>query len=248
MAAPLPPAIQAWIRQDGRPSIEFAQWAAGVPLTAGFVAPIPVRAGDIMYWNGSAWVTLPGNNSGTNILQETAAGVPSWVAPPVSTRVLLDTLTAANSATLDDTTSITGSFNDYEIVFENFLPASTATFELQVYSGGVLQTSGYAYSVLFTNLTSTGVANNASAANLVLTGFNATGGASGISGRLHIFNINSSAPKKHLTWHLAVDNSGAISMSNGSGWWAGSGTISGMRFLFNGQNITSGTVKIYGLS
>jgi hypothetical protein len=41
--------------------------------------PTPTRAGDLMYFNGTAWVSLAGNNSGTQLLQETAAGVPSWV-------------------------------------------------------------------------------------------------------------------------------------------------------------------------
>jgi hypothetical protein len=40
--------------------------------------PSPTRAGDVIYWNGSSWVTLPGNNSGTQFLQETSSGVPSW--------------------------------------------------------------------------------------------------------------------------------------------------------------------------
>lgn len=43
--------------------------------------PTPTRPGDVIYWNGSAWVTLPGNNSGTNWLQEDAAGNPSWTTP-----------------------------------------------------------------------------------------------------------------------------------------------------------------------
>lgn len=42
--------------------------------------PTPTRAGDLIYWNGSKWVALAGNNSGTQILQENASGVPSWVA------------------------------------------------------------------------------------------------------------------------------------------------------------------------
>lgn len=47
---------------------------------AGFeaLAPTPTRAGDLMYWNGSHYVTLPGNNSGTQALVENASGVPSW--------------------------------------------------------------------------------------------------------------------------------------------------------------------------
>jgi hypothetical protein len=44
------------------------------------ILPTPTRAGDIIYWNSSTWVTLPGNNSGTQVLSENASGVPSWSA------------------------------------------------------------------------------------------------------------------------------------------------------------------------
>jgi hypothetical protein len=47
-------------------------------VSSGF--PTPTRAGDIIYWNGSTWTTLAGNNAGTLFLQETAAGVPSWAS------------------------------------------------------------------------------------------------------------------------------------------------------------------------
>jgi hypothetical protein len=42
--------------------------------------PTPTRAGDIAYWNGSNWVTIAGNNSGTLTLQENASGVPVWAS------------------------------------------------------------------------------------------------------------------------------------------------------------------------
>jgi hypothetical protein len=41
----------------------------------------PSTAGSVCYWNGSAWTLLAGNSSGTNWLQETSAGVPSWTTP-----------------------------------------------------------------------------------------------------------------------------------------------------------------------
>jgi len=44
------------------------------------LVPTNVRAGDIQYWNGSAWVILAGNNSGTQTLTENSSGVPSWSA------------------------------------------------------------------------------------------------------------------------------------------------------------------------
>ena len=47
--------------------------------SGGIVAPTPTRAGDIALWNGSSWTTFPGNNSGTQLLQESSLGVASWV-------------------------------------------------------------------------------------------------------------------------------------------------------------------------
>lgn len=55
-----------------------AALGANVNASGGIVSPVPTRAGDIIYWNGSAWITLAGNNSGTQFLQENASGAPSW--------------------------------------------------------------------------------------------------------------------------------------------------------------------------
>jgi hypothetical protein len=52
---------------------------ASAALTSLF--PTATRAGDVVYWNGSTWTHLSGNNSGTQWLQETASGVPSWTTP-----------------------------------------------------------------------------------------------------------------------------------------------------------------------
>lgn len=46
------------------------------------IFPTPSAAGDIAYWNGTAWVILAGNTTSTKFLQQTSAGVPSWVAAP----------------------------------------------------------------------------------------------------------------------------------------------------------------------
>ena len=49
----------------------------GIPIAT--YLPAPVRSGDILYWNsGTGWTTIPGNNSGTVVLNENASGVPSW--------------------------------------------------------------------------------------------------------------------------------------------------------------------------
>jgi hypothetical protein len=45
---------------------------------AGLTGCTPSTAGSVCYWNGTQWVTLAGNASGTQFLQETSSGVPSW--------------------------------------------------------------------------------------------------------------------------------------------------------------------------
>src|SRR6185312_9023496 len=52
--------------------------AAAVNSTGGIISPTPSAAGDLPYWNGSIWTKLTGNSSGTVVLSESSAGVPSW--------------------------------------------------------------------------------------------------------------------------------------------------------------------------
>lgn len=49
---------------------------------AGFdaLAPTSTVAGSLLYWNGTHYVKVDGNASGTNYLQENSSGVPSWAA------------------------------------------------------------------------------------------------------------------------------------------------------------------------
>lgn len=42
--------------------------------------PTPSGAGTLAYYNGTNWVALAGNATGTRVLQEDSSGVPSWVA------------------------------------------------------------------------------------------------------------------------------------------------------------------------
>jgi hypothetical protein len=70
-------AILGWTGQ-----LAIARGGTGASTQAGAAAsifPTPVTTGDVVYWNGSAWVTLTGNSTGTQFLAENASGVPSWV-------------------------------------------------------------------------------------------------------------------------------------------------------------------------
>jgi hypothetical protein len=56
----------------------FSNTTGGLTDCGKPLPPTPTRAGDIPYWNGTTWVTLAGNNSGTGFLSENSSGVPAW--------------------------------------------------------------------------------------------------------------------------------------------------------------------------
>ena len=81
---PLTPPSIPYVDQTGRPSDAFRQYINTLDQQVRGAQPAPspppTGGGGLSYWNGSSWTTLPGNTSGFAVLQETAAGVPSWVS------------------------------------------------------------------------------------------------------------------------------------------------------------------------
>lgn len=70
--------------------------------------PTPSGAGTIAYYNGTNWVALAGNATGTRVLQEDASGVPSWVTAGLGT-VTSAQVAAGNGISVSGTCTITTS-------------------------------------------------------------------------------------------------------------------------------------------
>src|SRR6516162_10502869 len=75
------------------------------PGAAAAIFPPPVRAGDVVYWNGSSWGTIPGNNTATGLLQQTNAGIPTWVSGSTVTPIVFPTPTRAGDVVYYNGTS-----------------------------------------------------------------------------------------------------------------------------------------------
>src|SRR5271168_1685520 len=107
---------------------------------------------------------------------------------------LLNTLTASGSASLSDTTSLTGSYSNYEIVFENIIPATNGvSLELQFQVSGTFQTSGYV-TMIAGGTSSAGFVSSVPTTYIPLSiSTNAYNAAPGTSGRLRIYNPSASA-------------------------------------------------------
>jgi len=83
--------------------------AASQPAAAIALLPTATRAGDILYWDGTNWNHLAGNNSGTNVLSENASGVPSWIASAGSGTVTSAVIAAGAGISVGGTCTITTS-------------------------------------------------------------------------------------------------------------------------------------------
>ena len=190
------------------------------------------------------------------VIQSTTGGVQfpdgtiQSTAATGSTRVLLNTLTASGSSTLQDTTSITSAYPDYEIVFENLVPATTgATCLVQLYVTGALQTTGYLTGLVGWNSGGT-TGSSASNSGIFCSYPNDTyAGSAGISGTLKIYNANNTSVPKNIigTFSHAYTASENVGIIDNGYWNGGNGTITGISVAISSGLISSGAIKIYGL-
>jgi hypothetical protein len=176
--------------------------------------------------------------------------------------VLLNTLTASNSATLDDTTSITATYDEYQFELINILPASAATWLKMLFQvGGTFQTTNYLSAIegsvaagnSFFNATSSGgVEGNTTGIGLSGSGaiFWApdTIAGEGVCGSIKLLSPNNTVSYKHVFGQTCwLGNNGAnLQVGTIGGVYKATGAVTGVRFLFNAGNITSGKILVYG--
>jgi hypothetical protein len=188
----------------------------------------------------------------THVQDGGAVPVPS---PP--TRVLLATLTASASANLQDTTHITSTYPDYEILLENLIPASVAFCRLQVHSNSAFQATTYlATSAGWNSNLTTGPNQPTTYIPCSISGTGQLAGTPGISGDIKLFGASTTVAPKNWVGTFGGQTAGpVINYGVVNGFWNGGNTaIDGIQIdfvtTFNAGgpvNITSGIVKIYGL-
>lgn len=192
-------------------------------------------------------------NTGTGTTGQCLVSQGSGADPVYKTgcMVFLATLTASNSATIDDQTAcsgancITSTYSDYDLVFENILPATNNTScEIRVHSasgGAGFKTTGYLGEVVsgISGGTTTTFIPCSQATNVPNTG-------SGVSGTIRIHNPGSAAQPS--IWNGQFVNVTTTAQVNACGGiWNTAAAIDGFQVLFSAGNITSGTVRIYGI-
>lgn len=165
--------------------------------------------------------------------------------------VLLDTQVASGSATLDfDVSSI---YDDYIFVFDNVIPASAGQdfwMRVSIDGGATFETTNYLYAYSFvgtpSGFSSTG--GSGSTGQIVIAFTVSTNANYGIVGELRVHSVNQALYTRSYFQGSELNNGdGNMYYVNGNGVWAVTTVVNAIRFMFASGNITSGTIRQYGL-
>lgn len=200
---------------------------------------------------GTGATTLTGlvKGNGTSAFTAAVAGTDYIATMPSGSYTLLNTLTASNSVALQDTTSLTASYDWYEIVLENIQVVNTSnTLYIQVYVAGYQATNYYYQEWVY---------GSAGAATQTTTGTyiplaqvgNLANTLGGTSGYLRIFRPSIGTTYKAIMGQTFGPHTvTTIAAYQVNGFW-GNGTtaITGFQIAAASGNLLSGTIKIYGV-
>lgn len=165
---------------------------------------------------------------------------------------LLNTLTANNSASLQDTSSITSSYTYYKIVFDNLSPMeANAALTAQFYISGSWATDSNYNSENWGNDTG---GNNASSELdncFHIWQYDRSGPAinTGLFGTMTLFNPMATNSNKSYIAELyapKAHNNKGCQIYGGGGYLGNQSAVTGISFSFNNGDINSGVIKIYG--
>jgi len=172
--------------------------------------------------------------------------------------VLIQTQDAATSATIDFTTSINSTYAEYELHIINAVPDGTNKVpwlrtSADAGSNWDVASGDYDYVYSEASVTTNTVANGSTTATKIImsnTGVETTTAWGGMSAVVRFFNPAGTAHYKRFQWAGSSADSttaGTLATFTGAGARNATAAINGVRFLFSGNNIVSGTFKLYGV-
>jgi hypothetical protein len=195
-------------------------------------------------------ITLTYNDAGNTLtVALSAASTPALI--------LLDTKTASASATLDFTSSINSTYDEYVFELVDLVPATNAVqllMRTSTNAGSSFDAGANDYAYGLTVLASTTgatavVSSGAGASSIALTTTGAIGNAStdSVSGRVTIYGPSGASRYKKILVQTMANTAADGYTATGCAYRVAAADIDAVRFLMSSGNIASGAIRMYGV-
>ncbi len=209
-------------------------------------------AGGVVYGDGTNYASTAAGTSG-QVLQSNGASAPSWVAAPAASAMTFISVTTVSGtpSTVDITSGISSTYDDYLILFENVAFSANASLFLNVYKSAAFQTTDYSQYYTYSVFNGTTGATGGIGDTQIRLTFTALS-TNRRFGTLYMLNANSTtAHAQGFYVNSSAIGASATGTDNTIGWGGGTqGTaaaITGLRFYPNTGTFTSGTFRLYGI-
>lgn len=191
-----------------------------------------------------------------NIQERSNASAWQSFSSPASGKVLLEQHTASTSASLNFTTGITSTYDEYEVELIQIVPATNSVNILLRVStnGGSSYDSGSNYSWAGFRSSAIGSA-SAGSSGTTSIGLDASGTQSnssttgGLNGSFRIFNPLGGSMYTRFTGNIGInDGTGNPDVTIIlSGSYKSTTAVNAFQILASSGNLTSGTIRLYGI-
>jgi hypothetical protein len=169
--------------------------------------------------------------------------------------VYLGTLTASSSSSLDLTSLISSTYDDYLVILDDIRPGTSAVnLEIRTSTNnGTSFDNGasnyqYAYSLLDTSGSAPSITASSGATFIQAAGSIANGAASALSGKINLYSVNGTSNNKRMTFEFTYSQTSTFTYVAGNAQRISTSAINAIRLLMSSGNITSGTAKMYGIA
>ncbi len=224
------------------------------PVSAGFANPM-TTVNDIIIGGSSGTPTRLATANSKALVTDGSGNISWGTAAGSGALVFLEAHTASSSASLDFTTFISGTYDTYLIEGFGLVPATnTADMNLEIGTGGgPTYDTGSNYEWVGNGYRSDGVGHTNIGSSGVTKLFNSMSNTAAYgfgTFSLTATNLQSTALRKilHGTAQFVDSSPGNCFNVWGMSWNTSGTAVTALRFIMSSGNITSGTIRIYGIT
>jgi hypothetical protein len=210
--------------------------------------------GTIPYQSASGTTQMLAVGTSGQVLQTNGAGAPTWATQSAGAMVFISVTTVSGTpSTLDITSGISATYDDYVVIFENAaLSANAAKLQMLLYKSGAFQENSY--NEVYIHFDATGLAPVVTGDSVTFTisrqALNVNTNLR--SGTINLYNLNSTtAYASGCTWSSQNTGSSGTGANNvftiGGGTEATAAVVTQLRFRPSTGTFTSGTFRLYGI-